>query len=152
MNYSVYVQPPVDFKASVEAAGCFFSCDNKILFLKRHPSRSQGNTWGVPAGKLEAGESAKEAVIREIREEVGLDISQEVQEVGKIYIKLASVSYVYHMFYKFYEKYPELQLATEENVEARWVTLDEALELPLISAGREALQQYQRFLDGKRKS
>jgi 8-oxo-dGTP pyrophosphatase MutT (NUDIX family) len=143
MEYSIYYQQPQDFKVDREAAGCYLVCQNKILFLKRHPNCSQGNTWGVPAGKLEKGESPKEAVIREIREEVGLDISQDITDVGKLFISLSHVLYVFHMFYKCYQTFPEIALSIDESIDARWVTYDEALDLPLIIGGKEALEYCQ---------
>jgi 8-oxo-dGTP diphosphatase len=42
------------------------------LLLLRHPQKPQGNTWGAPGGKIETGENPKEAVIREIREEIAV--------------------------------------------------------------------------------
>ncbi len=143
MEYTVFFEKPLHFTAHVEAAGCYLWCQNKLLLLRRHPSKPQGNTWGVPAGKLEHNETPKEAVIREIQEEIGVDISQDVLEVGKLYIQLPHVAYVYHMFYNHYETCPEIDLALDENVEARWVTPDEAFLLPLITAGKEALEYFQ---------
>ena len=73
MKYSVFIEPPEGFHPIVEAAGCYCEWSDKMLFLKRHPLKSQGNTWGIPRGKLEKNENPRMAVIREIREEVGLN-------------------------------------------------------------------------------
>lgn len=148
MNYTIYTTPPADFCAQAEAAGCYFEWEKRLLLLRRHASRPQGNTWGVPAGKLEQGETPQQAVIREVFEEVGLDITRGVQEIGKLYIQLPHIAYVYHMFYKKYETLPEITLS-DEHTEARWVTHEEALKLPLIAGGIEALEYYQKFADDK---
>lgn len=148
MEYTVHTEPPLHFTAHAEAAGCYLWCKGRFLLLRRHKSKPQGCTWGVPAGKLEVNESPKEAVIREIQEEVGINISCDTSEIGKLYIQLPHVSYIYHMFYKQYDTYPEITLAVEENDEARWVTFQEALTLPLISAGKEALLAFRDYLDG----
>jgi ADP-ribose pyrophosphatase YjhB (NUDIX family) len=42
------------------------------LLLQR---RSDGGQWGLPGGSVEIGESVREAVIREVREETGLVVS-----------------------------------------------------------------------------
>jgi len=45
--------------------------DSKILFLVVYSSRNK--IWGFPKGHLDPGETEKEAAIREIKEETGLD-------------------------------------------------------------------------------
>ncbi|MBM4760816.1 8-oxo-dGTP diphosphatase [Bacillus sp. B15-48] len=47
---------------------CLLVKDNKVLLLKK-PRRGW---WVAPGGKMEAGETAKEACIREFREETGI--------------------------------------------------------------------------------
>jgi 8-oxo-dGTP pyrophosphatase MutT (NUDIX family) len=52
--------------------------DNKILLLKRsaEPKTWQPNKWALVGGGIEKGESAEEAVKREIKEETGLDVNK----------------------------------------------------------------------------
>lgn len=143
MQYTVYYTKPTDFEMHVEASGCYLWCNNRLLLLKRHHDKPQGGTWGVPGGKLEPQETPKEAVIREIHEEIGVDISQGVSYINTLYVALPHVSYGFHMYYKRYDTYPKLSLQLEENVEARWVECNEALMLPLVTAGKEALDLFQ---------
>lgn len=147
LDYTVYEQPPADFKPTVEAAGCFCEYEEKLLFLKRHPKTKQGNTWGTPAGKLEKGEDPRTAIIREIHEEVGIKVSNEgLNEVGKLYFRLPHVDYIYHMFHKRFQAPITVILAAEEHLESLWATYEEALKLPLIAGGSESLHYYKRFL------
>lgn len=146
MEYSIFTEAPKDFNPAVEAAGCYCEFETSILLLKRHPGRPQGNTWGVPGGKLEEGEDPRAAVIREVWEEVGINISDEgLQEMGRLYIRLPYVDYVFHLFRKRFSVCPDIILELKEHLEARWVSIPEALQLPLISGGREALEFYMRF-------
>ena len=46
----------------------------EFLVARRHSDAIRGGLWEFPGGKIEAGEPALDAAVREIREEVGLDI------------------------------------------------------------------------------
>lgn len=45
-----------------------------ILAARRRPERADGGMWEFPGGKLEPDESPEEALVREIREELGVTI------------------------------------------------------------------------------
>jgi 8-oxo-dGTP pyrophosphatase MutT (NUDIX family) len=50
---------------------CFFDHDGRVLMLRQH--HRQG--WTLPGGLIDRGETAAQAVCREIREELGLTIT-----------------------------------------------------------------------------
>jgi 8-oxo-dGTP diphosphatase len=56
---------------------------HRILLTQRSSHVPHGGYWEFPGGKLEANESAEYALIREIKEEVGLEILQH-QYLGEI--------------------------------------------------------------------
>jgi 8-oxo-dGTP pyrophosphatase MutT (NUDIX family) len=47
---------------------------NRYLFLLRNKSRHAGS-WGIVGGKIELGETVIHGLVREIREEIGVDYS-----------------------------------------------------------------------------
>lgn len=62
------------YQNPVPAAGAFIVVDDQILLVKRaHPPRV--GWWCFPAGFMEWGEHPRETVIREVKEETGLDIA-----------------------------------------------------------------------------
>lgn len=143
INCLVFTKPPLGFQPTVEVAGCFCEWNSKILFLKRHPKSPQGGTWSIPAGKMEKNETPKMTVIREIKEEVGLDIGDDnLKYIRQFYCKLPHVDYVFHLFRKKITGLPGLNLQLEENIEMDWLSVEEALQLNLISGGSAILNFY----------
>lgn len=55
------------------AAGVIVSPDGSILLGKRPEGKPYPGYWEFPGGKIEAGESAIEALKRELKEELGID-------------------------------------------------------------------------------
>ncbi len=47
---------------------------NEVLLIKRSATRNQNDYWSQPGGAVEFGETIKQAIIREIREEVNVKI------------------------------------------------------------------------------
>jgi mutator protein MutT len=140
---AVFIQPPPDFQPSVTVAGCYLEFEDKILLLKRHPKKPQGYTWGVPGGKIEEGETPEAAVIREVYEEVGVQLNQaELVPIETLYIRGLQNDYTFYRFRKHFIVQPVINLCLKEHVEARWVTIEEGLTLPLIYGGKEALLTY----------
>jgi mutator mutT protein len=53
------------------------NCEGKILITQRNLKKSQGGLWEFPGGKIEKGETREEAIIREIKEELTIEINVE---------------------------------------------------------------------------
>ncbi len=63
-------------------AGAIIPDEQGRVLLQRRGDRG---VWGLPGGALELGESAEEAVIREVREETGLEV--RVERLVGVYTK-----------------------------------------------------------------
>ncbi len=56
------------------AAGLLFDSGDRVLLAQRPHGREDAGLWEFPGGKLEAGETAYQALRRELSEELGIDI------------------------------------------------------------------------------
>jgi len=56
------------------AVGVIVNADGKILIAKRPLSAHQGGLWEFPGGKVDAGETIEQALVRELREELAIEV------------------------------------------------------------------------------
>jgi 8-oxo-dGTP diphosphatase len=58
------------------AACALVDPDGRVLISRRPEGRPMAGFWEFPGGKMEQGERPEETVIRELREELGVDITE----------------------------------------------------------------------------
>lgn len=58
------------------AVGIIRNADNAIFITRRAADAHMANKWEFPGGKIEAGETPEQALIRELQEEVGIIAEQ----------------------------------------------------------------------------
>ena len=89
-----YTLNPGTFLPVHESASCIIKLDGKVLLLQR----KSGN-WAIPTGKLEVGETPKQAVVREMKEETGINLQNVTLLTNyKIRLHKNNLDFVYHVF------------------------------------------------------
>jgi 8-oxo-dGTP diphosphatase len=58
------------------AACALVDSDGRVLIAQRPEGKSLAGLWEFPGGKVEAGETPEAALIRELREELGIEVAQ----------------------------------------------------------------------------
>ncbi len=104
------------FRLSVH--GVFTDSDGKILQLK---STYDGDRWGLPGGALDPAETIHEALVRECREELGVEI--DILYMSGMYFHKAYNSHAC-IFRCEMAKDSEIKLSSEHS-EYRYFPLDE---------------------------
>ncbi len=106
--------------------------DGDRIFATQRGYGDYKDGWEFPGGKIEAGESPQEALIREIKEELDTEI-----EVGE---KLTTVEYDYPDFHLsmdcFICQIKSGKLLLKEHEAARWVKVDALDGLDWLPADR----------------
>lgn len=92
--------------------------NNKFLIAQRNFKKSQGGFWEFPGGKVEIGETYKEALKREIKEEFDADI--EVKEYVGENIHHYPEKDIKLIFFKAELISEEIKLLEHEDF--RWIT------------------------------
>lgn len=139
----IYKSRPSGFIESTEVASVFCECDNKILLLLRQDSKPQGNTWGVPAGKIATGETARRAILRELKEETGINISPErFMYFKKVYVRYPEFDFVYYIFHTKLGERSKVVVNEREHKGFIWVNPVEALTMNLIQDLDECIKLF----------
>ena len=72
--FSAGAAPPAGLPIVTVVAVALLDADGRILLAQRPPGKTMAGLWEFPGGKLEAGETPEAALVRELQEELGVDI------------------------------------------------------------------------------
>jgi 8-oxo-dGTP diphosphatase len=59
------------------AASALVDVDGRVLLARRPPGRPLAGLWEFPGGKVEVGETPEAALIRELKEELGIEVQSK---------------------------------------------------------------------------
>lgn len=118
----------------IKVVAAIIQKENKILATKRGYGEFI-NMWEFPGGKIEPGETKEEALIREIKEELNIEIS-----VDKFAI---DIEYQYPNFYLFMSCFmcsiKEGSIELLEHNDGKWITKEELNTLNWLPADIDAV-------------
>ena len=121
---------------TIEVVAAIIHQEGRILATQRGYGEWKG-MWEFPGGKMEAGETEEEAIVREIREELCVDIRVER--------KVCTVEYDYPQFHLrmhcFWCSIAEGVLELKEHQSARWLEPTEWESVEWLPADVEVLKQ-----------
>lgn len=125
-------------KKTIHVVGAIIENEQKEIFCAlRNPQMVLANYWEFPGGKIEQGETPKQALYREILEEFNCTI-----QVGK---QVAVTLHEYEQFFVHLETYKASIIKGTpqilEHAEARWVPRNQLLDLPFAPADLPSIQK-----------
>lgn len=118
----------------IKVVAAIIQKENKILATKRGYCEFI-NMWEFPGGKIESGETKEQALVREIKEELNIEIS-----VDKFAI---DIEYQYPNFYLFMSCFmcsiKEGSIELLEHNDGKWITKEELNTLNWLPADIDAV-------------
>lgn len=69
-------EPPAAKPLVFVAACALIDADGRVLIAQRPEGKQLAGLWEFPGGKVESGETPEEALIRELKEELGIEVAE----------------------------------------------------------------------------
>jgi len=106
--------------------------DNRVLIAQRPEGKSMAGLWEFPGGKIEPGESPEAALVRELREELSIDVCLTC---------VAPFTFASHAYEDFHLLMPlflcrnwEGEVTPREGQEVAWVRASRLQKYPMPPA------------------
>lgn len=114
--------------------GLFLINDKGQVLLQKRSSnkRFDPNKWALCAGHVEAHESLEEAMLREAKEEIGIDISKnDLHQFGEkdVLIRNSNSHITYFYYIKTNMEEKEFTIQEDELSEVKWFYIDEVIDM-----------------------
>ena len=115
-------------KIGVSQKAIIFNGEGKFLTIRRtETAPSNPGKWDFPGGDLDFGEDAMEGIIREIKEETGLDVEDlrpfdvesHINKEGDFWVTIAYIA----------KAVSDKVILSYEHDEFKWLTAEDFLEL-----------------------
>jgi 8-oxo-dGTP diphosphatase len=101
------------------AACALIDPDGRVLLTRRPPGKPMAGLWEFPGGKIEARERPEDSLIRELKEELDIDVQESC---------LAPLTFASHAYEDFHLLMPlyvcrrwEGTVAAREGQEIKWI-------------------------------
>ena len=119
-------------RLTLVVAVALIDADGRILLAQRPLGKSLAGLWEFPGGKLEPGERPEHALIRELREEIGIEVAEPC---------LAPLTFASHAYDGFHLLMPlyicrrwEGIVTAREGQQLAWVRANKLRDYPMPPA------------------
>lgn len=123
---------------NIYVAAAIIRHNDHIFCAQRHMNTSLPGLWEFPGGKIQDGESLSEAVIREVREELAIEVVAEnttytdtiyEYDFGKVHLKTILCDLLD----------PAKKITLNEHIDSRWLKSSDLLSLDWAPADLPAV-------------
>ena len=118
--------------------------DGRVLLAKRPEGKTLAGLWEFPGGKLEPGERPEQALIRELKEELSIDVTESC---------LAPLTFASHAYEEFHLLMPlyvcrrwKGDVMSSEGQLLKWVRAKDLRNYPMPPADKPLIPHLQDLL------
>ena len=131
----------------IVGVGALIVNDRKLLLVKRGVDPAKGK-WSIPGGAVELGEKMRDAVIREVKEECGLDVEivldRPLDAIDNITVsKDGSFKYHYVLLQFLVRLKGGVLRPASDVLDAKWVPFDKVKTYDLTKSFRSFFGKHQ---------
>ena len=119
-------------KMVLVVACALIDVDNRVLLGQRRKNDDFADQWEFPGGKIEPGETPEVAIIRELKEELGIDVNAPC---------LAPLTFASHSYENFHLLMPVFicrkwqgQIVAHAHQALKWVRVNDLRDFPMPPA------------------
>lgn len=122
-------------------AGAVIEKDGKLLLVKRGNEPFK-DYWTLPGGHIDFGETAKEAVVREVKEETGLDLKPIFLAYrDEIY---PDINWHGEVLVFYGEAEGREEIDGKEIIDIKWFDIDVAVNMKLAFGHEKTIELYKK--------
>ena len=131
----------------IAGVGALIVHEGKLLLVKRGVDPAKGK-WSIPGGAVELGERMRDAVIREVKEECGLDVEialdMPLDAIDSITMSEDGRFKYHYVLLQFLVRLKGGTLRPASDVlDAKWVPFDEVKTYDLTKSFRSFFEKHQ---------
>ena len=121
----------------IDVSAALIFHDDKLLITRRHADSHLGGLWEFPGGKREANETFEECLVREIREELGMEIA-----VGELFEEVTQAYETKSVHLKFFTcKWTRGEPRELGCAAFKWIRKSELADYPFPAADARLLDK-----------
>ena len=124
---------------NLKIVAAIFSEQNKVLAMKRAAHKPAAGKWEFPGGKIEPGETPEQAIKREIREELNIEITRLTHFDNS---KTVTTEWEVELDCFLVES-DSMPTESTDHDEMRWVEIDKLHELDWLEADIKVIEKLQ---------
>lgn len=120
-----------------KSCGCIIIKNEKVLLVHQ----KNGDFWGFPKGHMEESEDEIKTALREVKEEVGLDVEINIEKRYVLNYIIKDEIYKTTVLYIAVPKNENLKMQESEIEDIKWYNFDEALKILTLENWKELLKK-----------